>query len=616
MSVTDTYKVVYQNDVAAAIANLERYIQAVRTAIKVTEDLEVLMKRLGRDTSFLTGFTNALGVMARAISDAGNRATKTNADTSKIGSDTSKVAALTAQVQQLTAALAAAEAQAKQTKAAAGNIGSGTGGGGGKGLGVGKLAGGVAVASFANALLSASRGAFSGSETTAIESADKAQEFRESRREIASMMGESGVTDKVLDSSLRTMRASGMTAEEEAKFTAEYYGSSETGRKKGNIGQGMNADQRAKLEQEMRDAAARIAVQKGMDPKTAGDLAGVVSQYMPINSAADLAGQISSLYTSAQEGRGAVSPMIQGMLSQAPAAISSGRVSGLPEFGAWIGMGSTFSRSAKSAGVTYSWIDRALGRTGGQAGDYLGRVGAGKQPTLIGKLESVKADLDKVEGDKLDYLSRQGFGSMEDRRSILAYTENIGVLKKNIEDAKVQATKGGDAINASLMSQSDPNVRRRSANAQKEAAEIQRGRKTEGYVAAMVAAEARLIDRGEIDTTSTNLTDATVDKLSITSGRGQRLQSEVTQGLVDRFKAAGGTEKDFFGKYGAIQNPDIGVRSEAYNRVEEDIQKMERETAEKQKQAANNLEDATGKLSLLLDGRPGGQLPGAVPYRA
>lgn len=614
---SETYEVIYSGDESRATAAIDRYLAKLVALETAIDRIDAKAVKLGSNPQGLKQLVGELATTEKAMQAFDKSTEAADNHVAKLGSRTSNLGSVATKATSAQTAIDALAASATAANNAVSGLGSGMQGvnfgGGGRGGGVGAppvtfkpgakvfgappvtfpgqpaaagggagLAVGAAGAMAVRRLMGETSDAFSDAEKAQLGYAEKTAEFRDDRREIAAMMGKQGPDNAVIASSLKTMLTSGMTAKEEAAFTGEYYGSSATGREMGNIGRGLNDKQREALEQQMRDVAARFAVQKGMDPKTAGDLAGVVSQYMPLNSAEDLAGQLNAMYSSAQEGRGLVSPMIQGMLAQAPAALASGRVSGLPEFGAWVGMASTFSKSAKSAGVTYSWLDRALGRTQGASSEYLGRIGVDKQATMMGKLDVVSADLDKVQGDKLDYLARQGFGSMEDRRAILAYYTNRATLKANITKAKASATKGKEAIQASLADQNEPNTARRLAESKVEASEVVQGTKYEDILTASAQAKAQLVADGGIDTSLTNVTDFASDwtwniigaKALGQSNRKHRIQNQANQNLREAFGKAGVSSKEFWGKYSALNSPDIGIRGPEFARAMNDLRGM------------------------------------------
>ena len=509
MSVQDTYSVIYKNDVNAAIANLERYIQVVRQAFKLTEDLEALMKRLGRDTSALAGFTSALSTMAKALSDAGNRATRTNKETSQVGADTSKVEALAKKVDDLTAALARAEAQAKQTKAAAGGIGpgSGGGGGGGAGVGVGKWAGRAVAVGAARQLLSSSRDAFGKAEQAHLESVAKAEEMRAAVQPLVPLTGRKTADDSLVESQLRLAEATGLSPGDAAKFSEVFLGATGSGTARFAASGGKEGMSSATADALLPHAAA-FAKRTGIDPDVAGKMIGSVGEFTPIGSAEQamsMFGQIEGHLNLG--GLGTIRELsrpFQGLMGEFAGA--GGRISDPVRLAATFAAETNRAKSAAVAATELKQSNRGLRKLteGGKFGltkdmDYV---------QGIAQLRTALTGMDDATATRAIY--QAGVHESTEVASMIKQAKLVPTIDEAMRNQQIKAM-GTGVLDLNKQYLGSQGGRTAVGQARLEAAEIRRGMPGEAAASMMNQAKARLIQRGEIDTVGTGLMDAAMD---------------------------------------------------------------------------------------------------------
>ena len=507
MSAQDTYSIIYRNDVATAIANLEKYIQTARTAFKATEDLEALMKRLGRDTSLLGGYRNAMADLAKAVSDAGNRATKTHAETGKIGADRANVEALLKQVEALNAALAQTTANANQAGGAAAGVGPGAGGeGGGGGIGgagLGKWAGRAIAVSAARELLASSRESFGKAEQAQLGSIAKAEEMRAAVQPLVPLTGRTTADDSLMAEQLKLAEATGLSPTDAAKFSEVFLGAtgSGTARFKATGGkQGISEETAAKL----LPHAAAFSQRTGIQPEVAGKMIGSIGEFVPIASpeqAMGIFGQIEGHLNLG--GLGTIRELsrpFQGLMGEF--AGEGGRISDPVRLAATFAAETNRAKSAAVAATELKQSNRGLRKL-----TEAGKFGLTKDMDYtqgIAQLRDALAGMDDTTATRALYDA--GVHESTEVASMIKQAKLVGTVDEAMKNEKIKAM-GANALGMNKTYLESRPGRTAVGQARVEAAEIRRGMPGEAYAAAMNQARARLIDRGEIDTPATNFGD-------------------------------------------------------------------------------------------------------------
>lgn len=602
MSVTDTYKVVYQNEVATAVANVERYIAATKEAIKVSLEFETISKRLGRDTSFLNGFRNAVVDMAKAISDAGNRANRATADTSKLGADTSKVEALTAKVEALSLALAQATANANQTKAATGGIGPGAGGGGGAGgVGVGRWVGRAAAVGAARQLLSTSRQAFSQADQAQLESVAKAEEMRAAVQPLVPLTGRKTADDSLVNEQLKLAEATGLSPEQAAKFSEVFLGAtgSGTARFAASGGkQGISPETAAGL----LPHAAAFAKRTGIDPDVAGKMIGSIGEFTPVASpeqAMSMFGQIEGHLNLG--GLGTIRELsrpFQGLMGEF--AGEGGRISDPVRLAATFAAETNRAKSAAVAATELKQSNRGL-RKLTEAGKF--GLAPGMDYTQgIAQLRTALAGMDDETATRAIYGA--GVHESTEVSSMIKQAKLVPTVDEAMRNQQIKAM-GTGALDLNRQYLQSQGGRTAVGQAKVEAAEIRRGMPGEAYAAAMNQARARLIQRGEIDTTATALGDTFMDLVNPSSwyaGRKNR-ESRIYNEAVDQLRGKTFTTED-------IYSDDMQTRMKAFGEMQKRADAVDAAQAAKDlREAARDLKDA------VQQGKTTGTPPAVVPMR-
>ena len=448
-------------------------------------------------------------------SDAAEKALK------KVGQGNSAVTALTKRLAEL-------ESQLKQVTSAANGAHGATSGIGGSSAGGGRSAAGKAPAkpgdksgagsaggfALANqAIAMGSRAAlYMGQEAAKAnkdhreflaESAKKTAGFREDLREYASLRGRPGPDNGIVREAAAFAKEASVFPEEIAPFLTNYEGSAATGRMAGNIGgvvgeNGFTKKDQDALEAKLKVRGAKFATRTGLDAKTAGDLTGVVSTYTKLKSEADLAGQLGGMHYGLDQGRGEITPLARGELGQAGSNITSGRVSGLPELGAFIGVASVVSKTASSAGTTYGQASRLLNETGADKEvkkQFVEESGLGAAKGDFAKLKALRGHIAKVKPEDVNtYLEEMGYGNSTDRKSVIGMMNNVDVLEKRIAEAKRIAANGQETIDRDEANQRQKSSVNRSVEANEFASELEVGLGAERLSQGKGMAKARMMD--------------------------------------------------------------------------------------------------------------------------
>jgi hypothetical protein len=569
----ETYRIIYVVDPAKALKGLADIdAQAVKTMATLTK-LGSVLKTVGQNPAGLRVYGGDIKKIQAALKALTATATAAGAPLKAVGTGnrgigelTGKVKALAGEVKALAAAAAIATpavagigAGVKLPKSgAAGGVGA-AGAGAGSGTGGGSLLAYTAIGMGSRAVRSAGK-VFAEAEKDhrefLAESAAKSAEFRESLREYASLRSAPGPHNGIVREATKFAKEAGVLPEEIAPFLTNYEGSAATGRMLGNIGgevgkAGFTKEKQAELEAQLKVVGAQFATRTGLDARTAGDLTGVVSTYKKLNSHVDLAGQLGGMHYGLDQGRGEITPLARGELGQAGSEIKSGRVSGLPELGAFIGVASVASKTAASAGTTYGQASRFLNESGEGNEDqkaFIKESGMGAAKGNFAKLKALRDYLEKVKPEDANtFLESKGYGNSTDRRSVLGMVGNVDVLEKRIAESQRIAANGKETLDKNAANQRQMASVNRRAEATGFTGEIEIGVMAEKLAQGKEFARGRLMDqnqRGGQQLKAKGLgamADALyyVYKFGGETGEEQRINAETVTALIKGGKAVG-----------------------------------------------------------------------------
>jgi hypothetical protein len=573
---TVKYEIDYSATPGKINGQIDQIIAKLTKLDQLIDKTQAKLKAIGND---MPGVKRAIADLAKLDAELKHKVTDANAAEralKDVGKDNKAITALTARVQKLKLEMEELTAAATAAKAAAAGVGSGGGGGGGpvptpqpgpgggktpagKGkAGLGSLvpmavaaAGQIVRAGFAEAGEGAQKG-----RDYFTASTGKVEELRDRAREYASLRKQPGANDQILREITGFAKATGATPEDAVTFLNTYEGSATTGRDKGNIGgkvgpgSSYTQKQQDDLESKLKVVGGQFAMATGLDARTAGDLTAVISTYKKINTESDLAGQLAGAHYGIDQGRGEIGPLARSELAQAGSAIQSGRVSGLPELGAFVGVASVISKSPGASGTTYGQISRLLNDSGmgnEKQEQFVKDSGMGAATGDLNKAKALRDHLAKVKpADANTYLEAQGYGNSTDRKSMLGTVDNINVLEERIKKANEIAGNGTAAMERLAANQKEIGVVGAKLKANDFAVDVEAGLQNERLDFGRTAALTRLKDPTQaggprIYTPATSIVDAmrTVAMAGSNSGEAERIDEEAIEGLARGGKQVG-----------------------------------------------------------------------------
>ena len=406
------------------------------------------------DTANVPQSVAAINSLKAAIDALDASASKSKKSLGDVGKATAAIGRTDAKVKNLTQDLADLTAEA--TKAAAalqsinGNIGKVGKSSASAGASLGKFVTAAMVVSEVKQVFGAVADEMQRVRDYARETAEANLKLYDSLRELQNLRKE-GTTAETAPTVMGVMARTGLREKEAVELLESFEGSFPAGVQKGNIRPGGVAGLKegdAAMEafkQEMAITAGQIGLKYGMDPKTSGDLAGVMGQYMPITSKEDVAGQFAALSYALNEGRGKVSALTSSSVGQAASLIGNG-VTDLSEIGALVSVGSTITKSEATAGTEVKRLNRALNRVTGKAGDTLKQFGLDKVGSDVEKLRTLAPMITGEGGDR--WLSERGWGEQGDRKALIGFAKNLDLIDIRTRDARKRAGMGGEEIAA------------------------------------------------------------------------------------------------------------------------------------------------------------------------
>ena len=381
---------------------------------------------------------------------------------------------------------------------------------------------------------------------------ERTSKLRLDLKEYASLRGENaGPTDRIVDEVTSFAKETGASVDEAADFLTAYEGSAPTGRDKGNVGGARpggkaNAAQ-AELDRKVAVIAGQFGSAVGMDAKTAGDLAGVVGQYTKIQKPEDFARELGAMHYGLDKGRGAISTLARSELGTAGASIADdikdGRVSGLGELGAWIGVTSSISKTGASSGTSYKQVGRLLNTMESKGGgEFLTKSGIRAKQGDTAKLNALADYLrDNKVGNASDFLGKQGFENSTDIAATVSMVTQRDVLNQRIAEGR--KVTGRDVLDRNQLNQRSVSMGTQHSAVEEDVAIIEQGKRQEKVEIGRAQARAALIGRDKLKSTGMGgaLQDMTFNWLTAGAETGEqvRVDTEMAQQLRERAKKVG-----------------------------------------------------------------------------
>ena len=368
-------------------------------------------------------------------------------------------------------------------------------------------------------------------------------DMRGKAREYATLLHKPEVDDEVMKGLFAVAQAGGSVFDKALQFSSQFEGSVPAGEQKGHI----TAAQKEALKGEGLAFGNRI----GLDEKAAGDLTGVIPQYVDMTKdekgkpltteqGVDKAlGQLNAMTAGLMDGRGEITTLARSEVGAAAGMLAAGHVTDHAEMGALAGVASTFSKSASGSGTAVKQMDRLVNESLDEAGEFNKSIGVADAKGDPAKLRVLKAHIDAQRSaapdpskfDPKGYLQSKGFHNDTELDSTLAFLENLGVLDQRIEKGRAAAKDGKSVRAANQRYRSSLVGQDRQGRAIKEAGEYEQTRRRQRLAAARNAAYGQLQAEGKIDTFGTNLADGfmdgTINRVKTNTGHEERIDERV-----------------------------------------------------------------------------------------
>lgn len=603
---TEKYEIRYVVDSDDAVARIAKLEVAVRSLDKAIEQTRANAAAFLKDTSFIVAWTSAVEKAGKAAESLAPKADKAAKATSAIGANSANAAALEQIIERLGIAMGIAVDQAKAMKAAMEGVkapkGMDPNAGGGGGGGIGGLAAKAVAVNVARKLMQTSANAFSDAEKKQLENVAKAEDFRAEVQKQAEVAG-TKVDTGLLEENLKLAEKTGMSPTEAAQFSEIYRGAIGSGVTKHQTTGGKQGISK-KTAMDLMPMAALFAKRTGIEPDVAGKMIGSMGEFTAIRSPEEgmaMFGQIEGHLNLG--GLGTIRQLsrpFQGLLGTMIDE-DKGRVSDPVRLAAMFAAETNRAKSPAIAATEIKQANRGIMKL--QAS---GSMGLTPEMDYTEAIKIVAGSMNHLNGTQKDQvLQTLGLGNSTERDSLIKQAALVPTIEQALQDPAVKQL-GANALGLNAEFLKSQTGRTAVSKSRVEASEIRQGMKGESYTAALAEARARLTDRGEIDTTGSNLMYGMMDFVnphSWITGRtmkSEMVDAEVRQGLAGRRKAAG---LDPYAGTAALESPDFQTRSQAYEAAIKQV-----EAAEKLQQAANAMNQA------LNPGRPPGNAA-VVPMR-
>jgi hypothetical protein len=369
-------------------------------------------------------------------------------------------------------------------------------------------------------------------------------DYRERVRELSNLMNTDA--DSAIANTFKFARSAAIGDWDQGrKFLEQFYGSSPAGVQKGNV----REDQLLEVATESAIAARRL----GIDEKTAGDMAGAMLQSHDINNQFDAQGRkmtprqaVAGLWNAVgyglNEGRGSISTLARSELQAAIPLLETGRARDHAEIASWVGVMSTVSKSAAFSGTAFAQMEAGLFRQDGEEGKFLKKAGIDKYNTVTERAMALRGYLEQnAAGQDWDaYLAKRGFGSRQERRSMIGGMANLDIFQRRYANARAMAADGQLGVQLGeefLSSRTAADARSR---VDTQGNQWLQGREMEPYMIGLQAAKARLEGRGMLDSQQAKLLDTLNDPLKLREflGAKSELRTRIEREMLDHAQTA------------------------------------------------------------------------------
>ncbi len=321
---------------------------------------------------------------------------------------------------------------------------------------------------------------------------DDAMKLRDTLREIANLQGKNGPDESVARDVLKLGIAGGMMPKEAKEYMEQFLGSVPAGKTKGNITD--------PVAEEVAREGAKFATRVGINAKTGGDFAGVMSQYQKIPDVKTAAKVMGQVVYGLNEGRGNVEPLMRTLLTTAGSLVQDGGpMENLAELAVMEGVASTHA-NPYATGTRLRQAVRALRETKGPQGAWLAQQGVKDGMSHLQRLKAIKPALmtEVAKGKGLDQALKEFVtGDDTEARSIAEQLGDIDLMDARLAKANGITGEGVMDANTKFLTRNAVG-RDRVSKANAEAQKFLIGDKFTNMTIAMNNAEQVMRDQHEI----------------------------------------------------------------------------------------------------------------------
>jgi hypothetical protein len=361
----------------------------------------------------------------------------------------------------------------------------------------------------------------------------RAVALQDTYREVANLQGKAAPDSETVGTALKLRIASGMSDSDADKFLRRWYGSLPAGRDKGNIDDATAG--------RLQGIAGALGIRTGMDAGTAGDLAASLANYGKVPNETAAAGQLGVIVDRLNEGRGDLTPLTNALLKTAGTTVGpkGSAFADLGELAAVLGVASN-NASPSAAGTMIQQTMRGLSLSGKKSDGLLNAANIGGGDDFLTRVEKIAPFIARAEADgvnPMDYLRDQGFGNVTDRRGIVYFARNAGLIRQRIDATR--AARGADAYAGAGASVESLNrrflasdvARGRVAGAMSDAADYTRYVGGAEYEQKRIASEADLVANHGLDSLGKRVVGSVLDGFGVLPALGFK---STRQSTIDR----------------------------------------------------------------------------------
>lgn len=367
-----------------------------------------------------------------------------------------------------------------------------------------------------------------------VEMAEAAMGLRQEMRELANLKGADSPDDEVVASTVEFGIQAGMKPMQAKAYLEQYLGSNPAGLQRGNIGDGKRAGE-SQDEYEKRvspitasiaKAGAQFGQRVGLQPSTAGDITGVLSQFEHVGSGTDASQTLGQITEGLNAGRGHLEPLMRVLANTAGAIVeeNGGGIGSLNELSVMLGMMSTH-HAPTQAGTYLKKATREIRQAAmnkGELGEKMRQMNVGPNDSTMEAMKKMGPTIAKAEAEGItpDNWARSiGFKDEAAIQAVYETYKDQDLYKLRMEKSKAITGKSVETKNDNFFNVSLTGIKQKQ-DATDEGSKYLRGQKAEMMQLARQAAITRMRDSGSLNSVDQQLADKAHDIGGITGWLG------------------------------------------------------------------------------------------------